>query len=156
MVSGNVIFSADTTVPTLEAPGVSLKAEPAVAADEDETDPPSDTVMEDVKPDVTKLEGVRDPKLPPLLPSSLFVGDLRLANLKAKLSSLSIPAEFAGEGVLICGPGVPAKIVGEDTNGEIVAVRKLAEGQIILEGAIGKTYFDVRKELYGSYAQVTA
>ena len=156
MVSGNVIFSADTTVPTLEAAGTVLKIEPIAVAEEDETEPAA--VMEDVKPDITEIEKTsdRDPKLPPLLPSSLFVGDLRLASLKAKLSSLSIPAEFAGQGVLICGPGVPAKIVGEETSGEIVAVRKLAEGQIVLEGAVSSTYFAVRKELYGSYAQVTA
>lgn len=155
MVSGNVVFSADTTVPMLEAAGTVLKVQPVAVAEEDGTEFAD---MEDVKPTVNEIEKAseRDPKLPPLLPSSLFVGDLRLASLKAKLTSLSIPAEFAGQGVLICGPGVPAKIVGEETSGEIVAVRKLAEGQIVLEGAVSSTYFAVRKELYGSYAQVTA
>jgi cleavage and polyadenylation specificity factor subunit 2 len=94
--------------------------------------------------------------LPLPLPSSLFVGDLRLAALKARLAAKSIPAEFAGEGVLICGPGVSLeRAEGDDLKGgSIVAVRKLAEGSIVLEGSVGKVYFDVRRELYGGLAQV--
>lgn len=95
---------------------------------------------------------------PARLPSSLFIGDLRLLHLKNRLASLSIPAEFAGEGMLVCGPGVLARTRGGDdrkAGGAIVAVRKLGEGEVVLEGAISATYFAVRKELYGSYAQVT-
>ena len=90
------------------------------------------------------------------VPSSIFVGDLRLAILKARLGSLDTPilAEFAGEGVLICGPGVSEGSAAKA--GSIVAVRKMAEGSIVLEGGIGKTYDDVRRELYKGFAQVVA
>lgn len=91
-----------------------------------------------------------------MLPGSLFVGDLRLANLKSRLSALQPPiaAEFAGEGILICGPGVHQ---GEKAKGgSVVAVRKLAEGEIVLEGGIGRTYEVVRKELYKGFARVVA
>ena len=91
-----------------------------------------------------------------ILPGSLFVGDLRLANLKSRLSALQPPiaAEFAGEGILICGPGVHQ---GEKAKGgSVVAVRKLAEGEIVLEGGIGRTYESVRRELYKGFARVVA
>ena len=96
------------------------------------------------------------PLLAAVLPGSLFVGDLRLANLKSRLSALQPPiaAEFAGEGILICGPGVHQ---GEKAKGgSVVAVRKLAEGEIVLEGGIGRTYEVVRKELYKGFARVVA
>ncbi|KAL1412941.1 hypothetical protein Q8F55_000690 [Vanrija albida] len=89
------------------------------------------------------------------LPSSLFIGDLRLVDLKRRLGEQSIPAEFAGEGVLVCGEGIGKSEGKKEGSGQIVAVRKLAEGQVVIEGAISKTYFSVRKELYASFAQVT-
>ncbi|KAK1925358.1 beta-lactamase-like protein [Papiliotrema laurentii] len=90
------------------------------------------------------------------LPGSLFVGDLRLANLKHRLSTLDPPisAEFAGEGILICGAGVHKG--SKASGGSIVAVRKLAAGEIVLEGAVGRTYDIVRKELYKGFARVVA
>lgn len=89
------------------------------------------------------------------LPSSLFIGDLRLVDLKRRLGEQSIPAEFAGEGVLVCGEGISKSEAKKEGSGQIVAVRKLAEGQVVIEGSISKTYFTVRKELYASFAQVT-
>lgn len=97
------------------------------------------------------------PHGPASLPGSLFIGDLRLLALKNRLATQKIDAQFAGEGVLVCGPGVTAKAEGKSkAQGSMVVVRKLGEGQVVLEGAISRTYIAVRKELYGSYAQVTA
>jgi cleavage and polyadenylation specificity factor subunit 2 len=96
------------------------------------------------------------------LPSSLFIGDLRLTVLKSRLQALNppMPAEFAGSGVLICGPGVLALAnQGEKGNvvkaGSIVAVRKGDKG-VEIEGSVGSVYDLVKKEVYGSFAQVSA
>ena len=96
------------------------------------------------------------------LPTSLFIGDLRLTLLRTRLQSLTppIPAEFAGSGILICGPGVLALSQeqgggGEVKAGSIVAVRKGEKG-VEIEGSVGGVYDQVRKEVYGSFAQVSA
>ena len=91
------------------------------------------------------------------LPASLFVGDLRLAYLKSRLNAQGIPAEFAGEGVLVCGPGVKAQMDGEKVRpGSMVAVRKDGEGEVQVEGSAGRVYWQVRKEVYTSLALVPA
>ena len=126
--------------------------------------------------------------LPPL-PPSLWIGDLKLAALKRRLAAASIPAAFAGEGVLVCGPVQPAATagaVGADkgkaagkgradprrrvtaatiktdagtpepdnaaSNNDRVAVRKQAEGQLLIEGPVGDTYRMVRQVLYSLHA----
>jgi cleavage and polyadenylation specificity factor subunit 2 len=100
------------------------------------------------------------PTLP--LPSSLFIGDLRLTVLRTRLQALNppIPAEFAGSGILVCGPGVLALAnQGEKGNvvkaGSIVAVRKGEKG-VEIEGSVGSVYDLVKREVYGSLAQVSA
>lgn len=149
---------------------VKAEAEPEAAADEPmlvdtevevavKTEPHEDIVV-DAEAAVELVKESPPPAMsaaPVALPSSLFIGDLRLLTLKTRLAALSIPAEFAGEGVLVCGPGVLGRSDGDEkkTAGSIVAVRKLAEGEVVIEGAISATYFAVRKELYGSYAHVT-
>ena len=169
VVDGRIIFSAGSTVPTLEASFVPI---PPVVKDvkvEDVTEAPAteneDEEMPQVKAEPMEVEqevlpepvkAAPQPLSSMSVPSSIFVGDLRLAVLKNRLGSLPapIPAEFAGEGVLICGPGV---LQGEDAKaGSIVAVRKLSEGNIVLEGGVGKTYDEVRRELYKGFAQVVA
>jgi cleavage and polyadenylation specificity factor subunit 2 len=175
MLNGKIAFSAGSTVPILETSTAVLppvresKTEepaahehiPSVPAPDVEGDEPFIKTEpagepETLLPDPTQVAEEVKPMLPLPLPSSLFVGDLRLAALKARLAAKSIPAEFAGEGVLICGPGVSLeRAEGDDLKGgSIVAVRKLAEGSIVLEGSVGKVYFDVRRELYGGLAQV--
>lgn len=99
------------------------------------------------------------------LPASLFIGDLRLTLLRTRLQSLTppIPVEFAGSGILICGPGVLALSNGGQSEqgkevvkaGSIVAVRKGEKG-VVVEGGVGVVYDLVRKEVYGSFAQVSA
>jgi len=89
--------------------------------------------------------------LPPL-PSSLFIGDLKLTALKSRLQKIGIAAEFAGEGVLVCG--VAEELEGEDGAGEVVAVTKMEGGRIEVEGGTGDIYYRVRKEVYGLHAMV--
>ncbi|KAJ9110484.1 hypothetical protein QFC19_001610 [Naganishia cerealis] len=111
-----------------------------------------------------------DPR--PVLPQSIYIGDLRLTALKTTLNGLGIPVEFAGEGTLICGPGVPElvkkyqeavekgqyteDIANDPDVGEIVVIRKSTEGKLQLEGGVtnGEAYYEVRKALYGSFAEV--
>ena len=92
------------------------------------------------------------------LPSSLFIGDLRLTVLRTRLQALTppMPAEFAGSGILVCGPGVLALAdQGVVKAGSIVAVRKGDSG-VEIEGSVGSVYDLVKKEVYGSFAQVSA
>lgn len=92
------------------------------------------------------------------LPSSLFIGDLRLTVLRTRLQALTppMPAEFAGSGILVCGPGVLALAdQGVVKAGSIVAVRKGDQG-VEIEGSVGSVYDLVKKEVYGSFAQVSA
>lgn len=88
---------------------------------------------------------------PVTLPQSTLIGDLRLTALKARLASLGITADFAGEGVLVCGLHAAGKESGEN---DVVAVRKLGRGRVEVEGTVGNVYYTVRKELYGLHAQV--
>lgn len=203
-VNGKIVFSAGSTVPTIETTSFPLPPAPQEKPDEPE---PTVEPQTQPEPELKPAEAVDAPAAadtsasadgeaaaatahvdvkaerrspspapeadgalmgkkrrraeptrstaPMSLPTSLFVGDLRLAALKARLSAKAIPAEFAGEGVLICGPGVANKAPDAKTSGStIVAVRKLGEGRIVLEGSLGKVYYEVRRELYGGLAQV--
>lgn len=80
------------------------------------------------------------------LPRSLLIGDLRLIALKQALADRDVSAEFAGEGVLVCGKSA--------TEGGLVAVRKSGEGAIELEGAASEVYYVVREVMYGKLAHV--
>lgn len=133
----------DTATATEE---VQVKAEPI---DVDDSEPTAEPTA-DPKLSLAARQAQAPASGPLPLPSSLFIGDLRLLALKNRLGSMGIPAQFAGEGVLVCGPGVQGE------KGGIVAVRKLEEGRVVLEGPVSGIYFVVRKELYGSYAQVSA
>lgn len=91
--------------------------------------------------------------LKPLAPS-LFIGDVRLAVLRQRLQSLKIPAAFAGEGVLVCGPVSFKSGKGSssgsrmDLSGGQVAVRKGKSGELLIEGQPGETFQLVRQTLY--------
>ncbi|KAK8858512.1 hypothetical protein IAR55_002739 [Kwoniella newhampshirensis] len=179
MVDGTIALSAGSTIPTLESSSLvkpivkeaSAEAgQEANIAEVDDVKPDPDAApqpAEDVKPTPSQLQEEVKPT-PTLassvvvpsaltLPTSLFIGDLRLARLKHRLSTLKppIPAEFAGEGVLVCGPGIHAG-EGGAKGGSIVAVRKVGEGQVVLEGSVGRVYWEVRKELYDGLAFVSA
>jgi cleavage and polyadenylation specificity factor subunit 2 len=148
-VDGDITMDATPETAEVEA---KTEPEPEVEAEvKAEPEPKTESDAETVR-EATPTRALG----PARLPGSLFIGDLRLLHLKNRLASLSIPAEFAGEGMLVCGPGVLSRRAGDKkASGAVVAVRKLGEGEVVLEGAISATYFTVRKELYGSYAQVT-
>lgn len=150
----------DVTMEETGKPDV-ITDEPAIAADEETAADEAVVKEEPVELEAELPVAVESqpigPTGPTALPGSLFIGDLRLLALKNRLATQKIDAQFAGEGVLVCGPGVTARAEGTSkAHGSMVVVRKLGEGQVVLEGAISRTYFAVRNELYGSYAQVTA
>ena len=153
MVDGKILLSAGSTVPTVEAAHVVLPIKEVKVEPQTDIDMPEVKVEPDIEPKPI-IKPKKQSTFP--LPGSLFVGDLRLANLKNRLGSLQppIPAEFAGEGILICGPGIHQG--AQAKGGSMVAVRKLAQGQIVLEGGVGRTYDVVRKELYKGFARVVA
>ncbi|WVQ80726.1 hypothetical protein IAT38_002831 [Cryptococcus sp. DSM 104549] len=169
MVEGKIVLPAGSTIPILELSSL-VQPLPVVTegddadADEDVKPTAEQLLLEDTKPPIpsppapassTALIAPTDARPP--LPTSTFIGDLRLALLKHRLSTLTppIPAEFAGEGVLVCGEGIQAAQEGKEGGAAgVVAVRKMGEGRIVLEGSIGKVYYAVRKELYGGLARV--
>ncbi|CAG8535872.1 10008_t:CDS:10 [Ambispora gerdemannii] len=68
----------------------------------------------------------------------VFVGEVKLTELKRVLQTEGITAEFKGEGVLVCN--------------ERVAVRKTTAGEIILEGSLSEDYYKIRNLVYGQHA----
>jgi len=68
---------------------------------------------------------------------SVFIDEIKLTALKKSLIDNDIQAEFIG-GTLIC-------------NGK-VAIKRSANGQVQLEGALSEDYFKIRKLLYDCYA----
>lgn len=89
---------------------------------------------------------------PTKLPHSTMIGDLKLTALKARLSSVGVRTEFAGEGVLLCRD----KNSDVDTENSIVAVRKMADGKVELEGSVTDVYYVVRRAIYDLHALVAA
>ncbi|KEP55348.1 cleavage and polyadenylation specificity factor subunit 2 [Rhizoctonia solani 123E] len=125
-VHGRVTGNANSTVPVLEP-----------------TMPVSST---------GDAENVSTPDVRPVLslPWSTMIGDLRLTALKTRLGVLGIAAEFIGEGVLVCGTRTSG------TLDDVVAVRKTARGQVVVEGSISDVYYTVRREVYDLHALVAA
>lgn len=99
---------------------------------------------------------------------TLFIGDLRLSALKAALARAHrMPSEFAGEGTLVCGADAFASGgsaagasnskqsgAAEDGEGGAVRVQKSGEGQIIIEGNVGRGFYKVRNAVYDLHAKV--
>lgn len=61
----------------------------------------------------------------------LLVGDIKLAELKRRLISLGHRAEFRAEGLLVCD--------------DKVAVRKIAEGRIVIEGSVDPEFYETKQ-----------
>lgn len=80
---------------------------------------------------------------------TLFIGDLKLSTLKALLSSspYRLPADFAGEGMLVCAPATM-------TAPDAVSVSKRGKGRIVIEGNVTRNFTSVRNAVYGLHARV--
>lgn len=65
--------------------------------------------------------------------TQLYVGDIKLAELKKRLVAEGHRAEFRAEGVLVCD--------------DKVAIRKTAEGRVTLEGGVGKEFYETKKAI---------
>jgi cleavage and polyadenylation specificity factor subunit 2 len=83
-----------------------------------------------------------------------MIGDLKLTTLKARLAKLGIPAEFAGEGVLVCGSAASHDASANPNH--TVAVRKSGRGKVLIEGTVSEVYYRVRKEIYSLHALIVA
>ncbi|KAJ1597364.1 hypothetical protein NDA14_005783 [Ustilago hordei] len=84
------------------------------------------------------------------IPGTLFIGDLKLSTLKSALSSspFRLPADFAGEGMLVCAPA------GSTTGPDAVTIQKQSKGRIVIEGNVTKSFRSVREAVYGLHARV--
>jgi Cft2 family RNA processing exonuclease len=71
---------------------------------------------------------------------TVFIGDMRLSDLKEIMTKSLMPAEFAGG----------ALCVENDRPPSIVLVRK-SQQEVVLEGALSSEYFDVRDLVYSQY-----
>lgn len=84
------------------------------------------------------------------LPTSLYIGDMKLTALKARLIGLGLSAEFGGQGVLICW-----NEVNEDDGA--VAISKNNRGELNITSSLigdGDIYYTVREAVYGMHAVI--
>jgi cleavage and polyadenylation specificity factor subunit 2 len=70
----------------------------------------------------------------------LLVGDIKLAELKKRLIAQGHKAEFRAEGILVCD--------------DKVAVRKIAEGRLIIEGGLDKEFYQTKNVIRSLLASV--
>ncbi|CAM6100385.1 unnamed protein product [Calypogeia fissa] len=88
--------------------------------------------------------GAEEEDMLPLLPLSntppphkaVYVGDLRLPDLKQLLATKGVQAEFAG-GVLRCGDNI--------------SVRRSGGQQLVIEGPLSEDYYRIRELLYSQF-----
>ena len=80
-----------------------------------------------------------DPATPPAFGSTLAIGNVRLTELRKKLLSLNMAAEFKGEGLLVVNNEVSVQKVATDS-----ALGEDA-GDIFVDGKIGPLYYQVKK-----------
>lgn len=137
-VRGKVSLSANSSIPVLDpivsgagANSLSSEAVPSAA-------------------DASAQSSKSARREPTQLTQSTIIGDLKLTVLKGRLTSLGITAEFAGEGVLVCGGA------SGDATASLCAVKKTGRGQVVLEGAASDVYYTVRNEIYGLHAIIAA
>ncbi|KAG4303863.1 hypothetical protein PORY_002717 [Pneumocystis oryctolagi] len=69
----------------------------------------------------------------------LFVGDVKLTQVKQSLQERGHIAELIGEGILLCDG--------------LVTVKKIGGGKVVLEGGVCQEYYDVRKIVYDSIVE---
>ncbi|KAK9476182.1 beta-lactamase-like protein [Lipomyces japonicus] len=103
----------------------------------DNADDQTDTNELELLPITTKQEHATAAGLT----KPVMVGDVRLAELKRRLISNGHRAEFRGEGMLLCD--------------KQVVVRKLDNNEILVEGGVGKEFYEVRKIVASFLAKIT-
>lgn len=135
-VTGCIASHASSTIPILEP--ISTLSEP---------EKPSESELR-TRPKTLGSRSVTN------LPQSTMIGDLRLTVLKTRLATVGIQAEFAGEGVLVCGGKKDSG--SEESTIPMVAVRKTGRGRVELEGSASDLYYTVRREVYNLHAVVAA
>ncbi|KAI5124953.1 hypothetical protein M0805_007380 [Coniferiporia weirii] len=86
------------------------------------------------------------------LPQSTMIGDLKLTALKVRLANLGVQTEFAGEGVLLCR----GNQLEDNAADSIVAVRKMGDGKVELDGTVTDVYYTVRRAIYELHALIAA
>lgn len=91
----------------------------------------------------------------------VFIGDVKLSDLKAALTTAGIPSEWEGPGALVAARGqVRIRLVGgaraAGSGTEVATASNLAglekdNAAILVEGSLCGEYFTVRDLLYGQY-----
>lgn len=148
-VSGLIHADAESDIPLLERPTGLTVAPPVLKALTAGADAEPDAGLAEQALVASTVDGTLTRVLPPLVPS-LFIGELRLTVLQDKLQAIGVPAEFVGEGVLVCGP--PKGMEEDERAGGRVAVRKVGRGRLVLEGSPGECFVRVRAVVYGLHA----
>ncbi|XP_053613296.1 probable cleavage and polyadenylation specificity factor subunit 2 [Plodia interpunctella] len=99
----------------------------------------SDTTSEELPPDqLLSLEPAPAHLVAPH--AAAFVNSVRLSELRAAVAKLGLSAEFSG-GALECCNGT-------------LAIRRLENGRVALEGVLSEEYYKVRELLYDQFAIV--
>jgi cleavage and polyadenylation specificity factor subunit 2 len=70
----------------------------------------------------------------------LAIGDVRLSELKRTISALNYKVEFKGEGTLVVD--------------DVVAIRKISDGDIVVDGVPGELFYKVKEEVRKMLAYV--
>lgn len=144
---GNAI-PADSAIVELASAGV-LRAELGkLASAEPESDEPATAPSPQISKDTVAVRlQPAGPQGSTAISPTLFIGDLKLSTLKSALGgpNYRLPAEFAGEGMLVCAPS---------TGTDAVTIQKHSRGRIVIEGNVTKSFKNVRNAVYGLHARV--
>lgn len=147
-------LAQESTIPTLEPlSGATIAPLPGAAQPQaEEKSAQSDALVPSTAPSQT--QGHFQAIVP-----TLFIGDLKLSTLRATLASQhGVTSELAGEGLLVCGTSGASNSAGGGGGagaGATVTVKKEGQGRIVIEGNVGRGYYEVRKAVYGLHAQVS-
>jgi len=88
---------------------------------------------------VPMLVEINNPSTSENLHPAVFVGEIKLSDLKQALSKAGFRTEISG-GVLVCNQSV---IITKDGDG--------ANSKILIEGTLGDDYYKIRELLYSQF-----
>lgn len=151
LLRAKISFRAESSIPVLELSKEDLEED----RDTQDIDEHSESK---VKQEIVELDEIDNAQRTiNRQPTTLYIGDLKLSSLKQSLARVqkpSIPSEFVGQGTLVCGSGA-FKSPSNTTDQDVVTVRKENQGEIIIEGNVGRNFQRVRDAVYNLHAQVT-